>query len=290
MLLRRGLVVNKTDFAGRASRAAPFSTSSNSFFQKLMDGARTALGLMPPEMCSPATDFDAKMDALAAEEEALEALDRAHHPEVVAKPPAATPTKAVVGPVRLTHAELAERSQFFAVLQRQQQQGSSKASLVASTLARPPPPAMPPALILTEEARLKRPVPPVPPPTLAPELAPAVQPATVEPAPKAAATPMAKTKVRGLKVAELRAILEARGLDSRGKRAELVGRLQAAEGHAPAKARAVDVQSLMAGERPLESLTRDELRAMLKAQGMRVGGKKAELLGRLSYARDLAGR
>jgi len=83
-----------------------------------------------------------------------------------------------------------------------------------------------------------------------------------------------------MKIAELRAELASRGLDTKGKKAELEARLQALE-TAVLEADGADASTCIAAPAPPTKTTVAELRAELASRGLDTKGKKAELEARL---------
>ena len=80
-----------------------------------------------------------------------------------------------------------------------------------------------------------------------------------------------------MKVAELRAECDARGVDNKGKKAELIARLESV-------ATAGGADAIEAEKEDFESMTYNELRAVCKERGVDSKGKKAELIDRLQSA------
>jgi hypothetical protein len=84
-----------------------------------------------------------------------------------------------------------------------------------------------------------------------------------------------------MKVAELRAELASRGLDTKGKKAELEARLQALETVVLGADGADYSSTCIAAPAPAPKTTVAELRAELASRGLDTKGKKAELEARL---------
>ena len=144
------------------------------------------------------------------------------------------------------------------------------------------------------KAKAKAPTPPAP---AAPAPA-ASAPAVVAPVVAPAVAALTKKELSAKRVAELRALLDQRGLSTTGKKANLVTRLlkaqQEGEGAAPAAAAAAPAEAAAgavvaaapAGDalpsaKDLKRLKNDELRALLEARGLSSKGKKADLVKRL---------